>query len=258
MTAEREDAAPDGRLPALGCGTVRGGGRSRAARRTRRLLWLATAAALLAAVAVGWSLLPLGEWLAGLRGWIVELGVAGVGLFAAIYVVAVVLLAPASLLTIAAGFAYGLWAVPVVMVSATIGAAAAFLIARHLARHTVRRVVESRREIAAIDRAVAAEGWKIVLLLRLSPVVPFGLQSYVLGVTAVPFLHFAAATFVGIIPATALYVYVGALGDMEGEAGALTWVFFGAGLLATAALVVLIARKAAAHLRQAGLGGSGA
>ncbi len=216
------------------------------------LAWLG-AGAVIIGIAVGWYLLPVSAWLDALRGWLLGLGFAGIAVFAAIYVLGAVVLAPEALLTIAAGFAYGFWGLPIVVVAATAGASLAFLIARHLARDTVRRLVEARRNIAAIDRAVAEDGWKIVALLRLSPLVPFNVQNYLFGVTAIPFRHFVAATFVGIIPGTALYTYLGVLGNAVGSGGRAKWVLFGAGLAATAAALILIARKARAKLREAGL-----
>ena len=209
------------------------------------------AGALLVAIGFGWYLLPLGDWAVALRAWIVDLGLLGIVLYVAIYAVATVLLAPGALLTIAGGFAFGLWGLPVVLVAAATGASLAFLVARHVARDHVRRMLETRRNLAAIDRAIAAEGWRIVLLFRLSPLIPFNLQNYLFGVTAVPFRHYLAATIVGIAPATTLFVYVGALGEAAYDGGPVIWGIFGAGLLAAAAAVVLVTRKARALLREA-------
>ena len=224
-----------------------------APRKRRLLLWLGVGA-LLAGIVLLWSLLPVAAWLEALRVWIIGLGFRGVAVFALIYIIGAVVLAPEALLTILAGFAYGFWGLPIVLVAATIGAAAAFLIARYLARERVRAAMARRRNLAAIDKAVAEEGWKIVGLLRLSPLVPFNLQNYLFGATGIPFLHFVAATFFGIIPGTALYIYFGVLGGAAGEASRIKWVFFAAGLVATIGVAALIARKARQKLMQAGLG----
>jgi uncharacterized membrane protein YdjX (TVP38/TMEM64 family) len=227
--------------------TDRSAGRRRAA-----VPWIA-AGLLLVAVAIGWSLLPVGDWLWGLRGWIAALGFAGIVIFAMIYIVGAIVLAPEAVLTVFAGFAYGFWALPIVLAAATIGASLAFLIARYIARDTVWRLLARRRNLAAIDRAIADDGWKIVALLRLSPLIPFNLQNYLFGVTAIPFRHFVAATFFGIIPGTALYVYLGALGNQIGDADVEKWGFFAFGLAATIAVAVLVARKARKILRAAGI-----
>jgi uncharacterized membrane protein YdjX (TVP38/TMEM64 family) len=223
--------------------------------RARNRLSLVAAGALLLSVGLGWYLLPVAAWLGALRDVVVDLGWIGVAVFAAVYVGAVVLLAPGSLLTIAAGFAYGFWGIPIALVAATAGAAIAFIVARHLARDSVRRAIETRRDIAALDRAIAAEGWKIVLLLRLSPLVPFNLQNYLFGITAVPFRSYVAATFVGMAPATSVFVLVGALGGAALDSGPGKWALLGGGLLATVAAVVLVTRKARALLREAGVNG---
>jgi uncharacterized membrane protein YdjX (TVP38/TMEM64 family) len=218
--------------------------------------WVA-AALLLAAIAAGWYLLPIGDWLLRLRGWIIGLGSAGIAVFVLIYVIGAVVLAPEALLTILAGFAYGFWGLPIVLAAATIGAALAFLLARHVAGDRVRRLVARRRNLAAIDRAVAEEGWKIVALLRLSPLVPFNLQNYLFGVTAIPFRHFVAATFAGIIPGAAFYIYLGVLGGTAGQSSPVEWAFFAAGLIATVIVALLIAHRARAKLNAAGIDDAG-
>lgn len=219
----------------------------------RPVLIVAAVAALLLAMGIAWYVLPVGDWLTGLRRWIAGLGWWGVALFTLIYIIAALVLAPAAVLTIAAGFAWGFWALPIVVVAATLGAAAAFLVARYAVRERVRLWLRRRRNLAAIDRAVAEEGWKIVALVRLSPVIPFGLQNYLFGATAVPFGHFVAATFAGIIPGTALYTYIGVLGGESGQAGPARWALFALGLAATALVAVLVARKARAKLAEAGI-----
>jgi uncharacterized membrane protein YdjX (TVP38/TMEM64 family) len=214
---------------------------------------------LLVAVSVGWFFVPRSQWLDAFQRWITGLGIWGVALFTLIYVLATISLAPEWPLTIAAGLVYGARGFPVVLIAATIAASLAFLIARHLARDRVQPILERSRIFAAIDDAVAEEGWKIVALLRLSPAVPFNLQNYLFGVTAVPFLHFVAATFAGIIPGTVLYVYLGVIGKAAGSKGSsggpLKWAWFSAGLLATVVVVVLVTRKAITKLKEAGVDG---
>lgn len=208
---------------------------------------------MLVAIGVGWHLLPLTAWLGSLRDVVRGLGWLGVAVFSATYIAAVVLLAPGAVLTIAAGFAYGFYGLPIALAAATAGAAIAFLIARHLARNSVQRAIAKRRNIAAIDRAISAEGWRIVLLLRLNPLVPFNLQNYLFGITAVPFGPYVAATFFGIAPATTVFVAVGALGEAALDNRPEKWALLGGGLLATVTAVVLVTRKARALLREAGV-----
>ncbi len=191
----------------------------------------------------------------GFQQWIEGLGVWGVVAFGVIYVVATVLLIPASPLTLVAGLAFGLWGFPLIVVAATVGAALAFLVARYVARNKVKAIVAKRPKFKAVDEAVTEEGWKIVALMRLSPLVPFNLQNYLFGVTDIAFTRYLAATFVGIMPGSLLYVYLGSLGQQSGGGSTGKWIFLGVGLIATAITVVLITRKAKARLAQAGVGG---
>jgi uncharacterized membrane protein YdjX (TVP38/TMEM64 family) len=220
------------------------------------IVWFVLLAAVLVAVAIGWFALPVRHWVEAFGAWIGALGVRGIVLFTLVYVVAVVLLAPAELLSIAAGFLFGAWGFPVVVVAATVGAALAFLVSRYAVRTRLRRLLREKPRYAAIDRAVAEEGWKIVALLRLNPLVPFNLQNYFFGATDVGFLPYALATFFGIMPGAAFYIYLGTLGreaQSGGGGGAGRWVFLGAGLVFTALLLFLVIRRANAKLTELGI-----
>ena len=198
-------------------------------------------------------LLPLGEWIQALERWFRDLGPAGVVVFALAYVVGTVVLAPGSAMSILGGLLFGWWGIPIVLVSASIGTSLAFLIARYLARDAVASRLESRPKLKAVDKAVDEEGWKVVALLRLSPLVPFGLQNYLFGLTSVGFWPYALATAFGIVPGTALYVSLGALGQgaaRGASAGPAGWVLLGIGAAATVAVTILVGRKAKAVLAQ--------
>ncbi|HSF48112.1 MAG TPA: VTT domain-containing protein [Burkholderiales bacterium] len=218
---------------------------------------LIVAAVAVVALFAAWFLLPVKQWLGAFSGWMEGLGVWGGVLFALIYVVGTLLLAPGSLLTIAAGLAFGLGGgFPVIMVGATIGAAAAFLVARYLVRERIQGMIEKRPKLQAVDKAVAEDGWKIVLLMRLTPIVPFNIQNYFFGLTRVDFGHYVIATAVGIIPGTLLYLYIGAIGGAlagGGRWGTGQWILFGLGLLATLVVVVLVTKKAKEKLKEAGV-----
>jgi uncharacterized membrane protein YdjX (TVP38/TMEM64 family) len=225
-------------------------------RRHRPWLWVGLGLAIVVLCALT-LVLPIGEWVAEFQRWLLGLGLWGVGIFALLFIASTLVLAPDWPLSIAAGFVYGLWAFPVVIVAATVAASLSFLAARYLLRARVRGLLDGRPKLAAIDKAVAEEGWKIVALLRLSPLVPFNLQNYVFGVTAVPFAHYVVATGIGIMPASAVYIYLGAIGSAArhggGAGGPWKWGLFALGLLATAAAAILVARKAKAKLDEARL-----
>jgi uncharacterized membrane protein YdjX (TVP38/TMEM64 family) len=223
----------------------------------RRRAWLWAGFGLLLAGVVALSCLcPLAHWVARFQHWIVGLGPWGVAIFALLFIAATVVLAPDWPLSIVAGLVYGFWALPVVVVAATTAATLSFLAARYLFRDRVRAFLVGRPRLAAIDRAVAEDGWKIVALLRLSPAVPFNLQNYLFGATAVPLAQYIAATAIGIVPGSLFYVYLGVLGHAARHPGGgamLRWLLFAVGLLATAAAAMLITKKARKKLDEAAL-----
>ncbi len=208
-----------------------------------------------AAIALGRQ---AGAYLGDVTAWIESLGPWGPLVFIAGYAAAVVAFVPGSVLTLAAGAIFGLGAGTVyVFIAATLGATAAFLVARNLARTAVERRLASNPRFAAIDRAVATQGRRIVFLLRLSPVFPFSLLNYALGLTQVRLADYVLAS-VGMLPGTLLYVYSGSVvGDAAVQAGsgdgadAASWAIKIVGLVATAVVTILVTRIARKALREA-------
>lgn len=209
------------------------------------------------------GLILLGRWagayLPQFAAWVNGLGVWGPVVFIVGYVIATVAFVPGSLLTLAAGAIFGLGSgVIYVFIAAVLGSSAAFLVSRYLARAAVERRLAGNLRFAAIDRAVGAQGRKIVFLLRLSPVFPFNLLNYALGLTNVRFLDYLVAS-VGMIPATILYVYYGKLaGDVATLAGGAAvekdtayYVVLVVGLVATILVTTLVTRTAQRALREA-------
>jgi uncharacterized membrane protein YdjX (TVP38/TMEM64 family) len=190
--------------------------------------------------------------------WVEGLGVWGPVVFILGYAVAAVAFIPGSLLTLAAGAIFGLVKGTIyTLIGATLGAGAAFLVARYLARGAIERRIAGNAKFAAIDKAVGREGFKIVALLRLSPIFPFNLLNYSLGLTKVSFLQYLAAS-IAMLPGTLLYVYYGkaagslaaVAGGAKSEKGASYWVVLGVGLLATVAVTTFVTRLAGKALRQ--------
>jgi uncharacterized membrane protein YdjX (TVP38/TMEM64 family) len=180
--------------------------------------------------------------------WIRQLGPWGPVLFIAIYVLATVLFVPGSVLTLGAGAVFGVvWGSVYVSIAATLGATAAFLVGRYLARDAIAARIEGNERFAAIDRAVAMEGWKIVGLTRLSPLFPFTLLNYAFGITRVKLGHYVLASWIGMMPGTVMFVYVGSLAGAAAGGRARTpaeWVLYGVGLAATVAVTLFITRIA--------------
>jgi uncharacterized membrane protein YdjX (TVP38/TMEM64 family) len=200
-----------------------------------------------------------GAYLPRFAAWVDGLGVWGPLVFILGYAAAVVAFVPASLLTLAAGAIFGITrGVIYVFVAAVLGSSAAFLVARHLARKSIERRLAGNPRFAAIDRAVGAEGRKIVFLLRLSPAFPFTLLNYALGLTRVAFIDYLVASL-GMIPGTLLYVYYGKLaGDVAALAGGAAvergsgyYTVLGVGLLATVVVTTLVTRTARRALGEA-------
>lgn len=182
------------------------------------------------------------------------LGIVGYAVFFAMYVVACVLLVPGSILTLGAGAVYGVVSGSIlVSVSSTAGATVAFLVGRYLARGWVAGRIEGNAKFEAIDNAVGVEGWKIVGLTRLSPVFPFALLNYAYGLTNVRLRDYIIASWIGMLPGTVMYVYVGSLAKSLSEFGAaragserspLQWTLYAVGLLATVGVCVFVTRIA--------------
>jgi uncharacterized membrane protein YdjX (TVP38/TMEM64 family) len=187
-----------------------------------------------------------------------DLGAWGPLLFVALYVAASVLLLPAVILTLGAGALFGVaLGIPTVSAGATLGATVAFLVGRHLARGWVARRLAGVPALRALDAAAVRDGWKLVLLTRLSPAFPFILLNYALALTAVPLRQYVLASWAGMLPGIATYVYLGAVaGDLAtlgAGAAARTpagWALYGVGLLATLAVTVQVTRLARRALRE--------
>ena len=174
----------------------------------------------------------------------------GPAAFVAAYAAACVLFIPASILIFAAGALFGLVkGIFLVSIGATLGATAAFLTGRYLARDWVAKRVGADRRFSALDEAMGKEGWRIVLLTRLAPIFPFVLLNYALGLTRVTLKEYVPATWLGILPGTSVVVYLGSLagGAARGGSSATTpaqWAFYALGLAATILLSVKLSRMA--------------
>ncbi|TAH34473.1 MAG: TVP38/TMEM64 family protein [Planctomycetota bacterium] len=187
--------------------------------------------------------------------WVRGRGVLGALLIGLVYVAAVALLVPASALTLAIGFIYGpVVGTAIVSPASVVGATVAFLLARTLLRKPVEQKFGASPRFKALDRAIEKDGLKILILTRLSPVIPFGPLNYLFGLTRMPLLPYVLGSFVGMLPGTFLYVYLGStLEDVSqivsggASAGGAGTVLKWAGLAATVVVTVyitLIARKA--------------
>ena len=216
--------------------------------------------AIIIALFLAMRLLPVGNWLRNFNNWVGQMGVAGIFVFIIVYAVATVLLAPGSVLTIGAGFAFGLWkGFLAVSVGATLGASLAFLVARFIAREKVESITKGNKKFRNIDNAIGKQGAKLVFLLRLSPVIPFNLSNYFYGLTGVKFWPYVLASWIGMMPGTFLYVYIGtagkaavaaAAGDEAMRHGWQYWTFMSVGLAATIIVTIWVTKIARDALKK--------
>ena len=195
---------------------------------------------------------PAAPWTAGLFEWLANAGPLGVAIYAAVFVVAAVCLVPGSILTIGAGVAYGLvWGTLIASTASAVAATAAFLVARTIARRRVAAWAQSDRRFAALDAAIGDHGLKLVILVRLSPLIPFNVLNYALGMTRVRLRDYALGSFLGMLPVTVLYVYIGSLAGQlaslargTAHGGPLGHVVYAVGLVATVVVTIYVTRLA--------------
>jgi uncharacterized membrane protein YdjX (TVP38/TMEM64 family) len=226
--------------------------------RTRIVKILATVA-VIGCLAVAIKTLPVDRYLLGLVEWIRGAGVVGTVAYVVVYALAAVLFIPGSILTLGAGFAYGVVkGTAVVWVAANIGATLAFLLGRTLAREWVAGKVGQNERFGAIDRAVGARGFKIVLLTRLSPVFPFNLLNYAYGLTRVSLGDYVRGSVIGMVPGTVMYVYLGSLitsitelASGQTSGGTTQQVFYFGGLAITVVVTLYVTRVARRALAEA-------
>ena len=202
--------------------------------------------------------LPVREWIRDFVGWVQQLGLIGVIIFIIAYALATVLFLPGWIFTVSAGLIYGIiGGTFVALCGAVIGATLAFLVGRYSLRENIEEITEKNPRFAAIDEAIGKNGWKIVGLLRLSPLIPFNLSNYFYGITSISFGAYVLVSAVGMIPGTLLYAYLGAIGQAGISGGPSQhdkwqYVLLAVGLIATIAVTILVSRIAKNALKKTG------
>ncbi len=206
----------------------------------------------LAAVIVAAKYFNIQGLLQSVLPWINGLGPWGPIIFILTYVLATVLFVPGSILTLGAGILFGVvWGSIYVSAGSVVGATCAFLIGRYLARDWVAKKIGGNAKFRAIDDAVASEGWKIVGLTRLSPIFPFNLLNYAFSLTKVTLRDYVLGSWIGMMPGTITYVYIGSLAGSLAKLGQgghsrtpTEWALYGVGLLATVIVTLFVTRLA--------------
>ncbi|HSK31522.1 MAG TPA: TVP38/TMEM64 family protein, partial [Candidatus Limnocylindria bacterium] len=213
---------------------------------------------LLVAVITGLFFLPVRQWFLAFEDYVRQLGGLGPLLVIIAYVASTVFFIPGSALTIASGTLFGLTTgFIVVLIGANLGALCSFLLARSLLREKVASWAAGNPKFRSLDQAIGKQGFKMVLLTRLSPVFPFVLLNYFLGLTAVRTGAYVLANALGMLPGMFLFVYIGAAardalaGQPDASADFYEQILKYIGLAATIAVVVVVTRVARKALREA-------
>ncbi len=217
-----------------------------------RVVWAIAALLMLAAA---WFL-PVKPWLGAALTWAASHREPAALVFIALYVLATVCLIPGLILTLAGGAIFGLArGVALVSAGSLLGASAAFFVGRTFAREWTQQRIAAWPRFRALDGALGERGFWIVLLTRLSPLFPFNLLNYAYGVTAVRPRDYIAASWLGMLPATVLYVYAGSAAANLAQAlsgrvrtGKSATVLLVVGLAATVAVTALVTRAARRRL----------
>ncbi len=184
--------------------------------------------------------------------WVDSLGFLGYLVFILVYILATVFLISGAVLTLGAGVIFDVIKGSIlVSLASTLAATVAFLVGRYLARGWVAKQIEKQPKFLAIDEAVAQEGWKIVGLTRLSPLFPFVFLNYAFGITQVSLKDYILSSWIGMMPGTIMYVYIGSLiGDIamigagNREKTTLEWGLYLVGLVATIGVTVYVTKIA--------------
>lgn len=220
----------------------------------RRGQWIAIGVALLAA-GVMLTALPVAAWIEALRGTIEPLGWWGPVLFALAYMIGATLLLPSGPFQVGAGLLFGLGlGIATALAGTWLALTSAFVVGRWLARDRVQAMLESRPRVKAVEEAIADGGWKVVVLLRLSPLLPMSLHNYVYGVTRLSLWRYLPAAAIAVTPGTVMWAWIGSMGaaaaTVTADASIAKWALRGAGLVATVVVSILLARKARARLEE--------
>lgn len=229
---------------------------SGAAGRRALVVRIVVALIVIGALVVAFRLLPVTEWLTRFQSYVEGLGAIGYVVYALAYAACCVFFVPASVLTLGAGAIFGvLKGSAVVIAGATLGATLSFLLARTIMRKRIEAMTAGNVKFAALDRALTNEGARIVFLIRLAPVFPFTYINYAFGLTGIAVLPYVVATFIGIIPATVAFVYLGdaAAGAATAGASNARTIINIAGAVVALIASIFVARVATKAIRKAGV-----
>ena len=214
--------------------------------RSKKFLLLVLAVGLIALLTF---ILPIQEWSVGVRDWLKSLGNWAIPAFVVVYVLASVVGFPNIVLILVAGTVFGLVkGIASASVADTLGALACFFLGRTIARQRIKKWIEQNPQFVQIDRAVGEKGWKILLLSRLSPLIPSNVLNYGFSCTQVNFWQYFFFTWLGMLPVIGFYAYLGSFGMSlmgENQQSGLAWQALGIGATVVAAVYTTRLAKSA-------------
>ena len=215
---------------------------------------IALAALAVAALVALAAVLPIAQWAEEFEGSLGDYNLfVAIAIFTLVYAVATMLFAPGWIFPLIAGAAFGIaWGILIALAASVVSACAAFLVSRYLLRKAVKRRADKHKLFKQLDHAVAKDGWKVVAMIRLTPVLPFAAKNYFLGLTRIGLAPFALATAAGMLPGLMLKVYLGAVGRAAlSLRDPLQWLNLGVGLAASVALMLWLGHFARGRLNLA-------
>ncbi len=197
--------------------------------------------------------MPIGPWLRQFQLYVRGLGPLGYVVYTLGYAV-VGLFFPASILTIGAGALFGVVAGSIVVaIGATLAATIAFLLAKTVLRDRIEEMAAKNPKFHAVDRAIAREGAKIVVLVRLAAVFPFLFVNYAFGLTGIGAIAYVIATFIGILPGTVAFVWLGAAGAAAATQNKAKTIITIVGVIVAFAVSIFVAHIANRAIKRAGV-----
>lgn len=180
---------------------------------------------------------------------VLNAGPAGILAFVLLYVICPLFMLPVLPLTLLAGLVFGYWGFPLVVFSALLSAITGFIVARYFLHRPIAAVTKNKVLFRAVKRAVNSGGWKMVTMVRLSPVINFSIQNYLLGITDIRLIPYLIGTTLGVTPISCFYVYMGSLGYLD-NGNPWQWGVIAAGVIATALVIRSLSKKTRLALRQ--------
>ena len=188
-------------------------------------------------------------------------GALGLLFFIAVYIIVVLVFLPITPFSIAAGAIFGWWGILIAYFSALVGSIIAFSIARGFGKEYVAKICESRPIVGALERVVVKGGFRLILLIRLSGILPFALQNYAFGLTALDRRSYIWASLIGLLPGAIIKVWVGKLGMnvLAGDfwSNGINTAGLALGLIATAIMLYYVVVLTKRELSAAGVSLSG-